>query len=67
MKTIRLNDKQRCWVRGYLHTSKDYDPNDPFIQLLHVLLERPEITDIQIRTDHPIARVMIRQMETPSQ
>ena len=62
MNTIRLNDEQRCWVLGYLHRSKDYDPDDPFTQVLRALLERPEVTDIQVREDHRIVQVMIREM-----
>jgi len=63
LKTIRLNSEQRCWVLGYLHTSKDYNPNDPFIQLLSALLERPEVTSIQMRADHPVVQVMIEKVK----
>ena len=62
MKTIRLNDEQRCWILGYLHTSQDYNPDDPFVRLLRALLERPEVTDIQVRTDQLIVQMMIRAM-----
>ena len=58
MKTIRLNHEQRAWVLEYLHCAKDYHPDDPFSQLLRALLERPEITDVRIREDHRIIRLM---------
>ena len=62
MKTIRLNTEQRCWVLGYLHTSQNYDPTDPFVILLRALLERPEVTDIHVREDQWVVQVMIKEM-----
>jgi len=62
LKIIRLNNKQCCWVRDYLRTSKDYDPDDPFIILLRALLERPEITMITMRMDQPIIWLMIDEI-----
>ena len=62
MKTIRLNNEQRCWLRGYLQTSQYYDPTDPFVMLLRALLERPEVTDIHVQEDQWIVQLMIKEM-----
>lgn len=62
LKTIRLNTEQRRWMLGYLHTSQDYDRTDPVIIQLRALLERPEVTDINVREDQAIVQVMIKEM-----
>jgi len=62
LKTIRLNTEQRRWVLNYLQTSQYYDPTDPFVILVHALLERPEVTDIHVREDQWIVQVMIKEM-----
>lgn len=62
LKTIRLNEEQRAWVLEYLHCSKDYDTDDPFCQLLKALLEQPYVTDVRIREDQNIVRLMFKAM-----
>lgn len=60
MKTIQLNDEQRAWVLEYLHCAKNYHPDDPFCQLLKALLDRPEITQVRIREDRNIIRLLYK-------